>query len=91
MAVNSGSPKQTVEAYARSVNLTWPVIVDQDRSFEDRAEIVEMNLQNVMQVALVTASGEFQATGQWADIDGTIDRALRPGTKWNVDPGRHSG
>ncbi len=84
VAVNSGSPKQTVEAYARSVNLTWPVIVDQDRSFEDRAEIVEISLQNVMQVAFVTASGELRH-GQWADIDGTIDQALA-GAKWNVDP-----
>ncbi len=44
VAVNSGSSKQSVEAYAHSVDLTWPIIVDQDRSFEHKADILEISL-----------------------------------------------
>jgi thiol-disulfide isomerase/thioredoxin len=84
VAVNSGSTKQDVEAYARSVNLTWPIIVDQDRSFEQKADIVEVSLQNVMQVAYLTPDGALRH-GSWAEIEATVDRALE-GAKWNVDP-----
>lgn len=84
VAVNSGSTKQDVEAYARSVNLTWPIIVDQDRSFENKADILEISLQNVMQVAYLTPDGDLRH-GSWADIEATVDRALS-GAKWNVDP-----
>ena len=75
VAVNSGSSKQDVEAYARSVNLTWPIIVDQDRSFEKKADIVEVSLQNVMQVAYLTPDGALRH-GSWAEIEATVDRAL---------------
>jgi thiol-disulfide isomerase/thioredoxin len=84
VAVNSGSSRQDVEAYARSVNLTWPIIVDQDRSFEKKADIVEVSLQNVMQVAYLTPDGDLRH-GSWAEIEATVDRALE-GAKWNVDP-----
>ncbi len=83
-AVNSGSTKPDVEAYARSVGLTWPIIVDQDRSFEQKADIIEISLQNVMQVAYLTPDGDLRH-GSWAEIEATVDRALT-GAKWNVDP-----
>ncbi|HEY4311113.1 MAG TPA: redoxin domain-containing protein [Pirellulales bacterium] len=84
VAVNSGSPKQDVEVYARAVNLTWPIIVDLDRSLEQKADLGEISLQNVMQVAYVTAEGDLRP-GSWSDLDDTIERALT-GAKWNVDP-----
>ena len=84
IAVSSGTSKGTVEQYARSVNLTWPVIVDMDRSFERLADIVEISLQNVMQVSYLSAGGELQH-GNWAKFDDTIRQALE-GAKWNVDP-----
>ena len=74
VAVNSGSSKQDVEAYARSVNLTWPIIVDQDRSFENKADIVEVSLQNIMQVAYLTPDGDLHH-GSWSEFEGTVDRA----------------
>jgi len=84
IAVNSGSPRQDVDTYVREVNLTWPVIVDEDRSFERSAELGEISLQNVMQAMYLTPHGELRP-GSWAEIDRTIAAAL-DGAKWNVDP-----
>jgi len=86
VAVNSGTSKHELEQYARGVNLTWPILVDQDRSFERRADVGEISLQNVMQAAYLSAGGELRR-GDWSDIDGTI-RAALAGAKWNVDPDR---
>jgi thiol-disulfide isomerase/thioredoxin len=84
VAVSSGTTRQDVERYARAVNLTWPVIVDTDRSFERKADVGEISLQNVMQVAYLAGNGELRH-GDWSNIDGTIRQALE-GAKWNVDP-----
>ena len=84
IAVNSGSPRRDVETYVHEVNLTWPVIVDEDRSFERRAELGEISLQNVMQAMYLTPQGELRP-GSWSDVDRTIAAALK-GAKWNVNP-----
>jgi thiol-disulfide isomerase/thioredoxin len=84
IAVSSGTTKPEAEQYARAVNLSWPVIVDTDRSFERKADIGEISLQNVMQAGYLTADGELRH-GDWSKIEETIRRALE-GAKWNVDP-----
>jgi peroxiredoxin len=84
IAVSSGTTKSTAEQYARSVGLSWPVIVDMDRSFERRADIGEISLQNTMQVSYLSAGGELRH-GNWSKFDDTIRQALE-GAKWNVDP-----
>jgi len=84
LAVNSGTAPQEVAAYARSVQLNWPVLVDSDRTFERLCNVGEISLQNVMQVAYITADGQLKR-GQWKDIESTIKSALK-GAKWNVDP-----
>jgi peroxiredoxin len=84
IAVSSGTSKAQVEQYVRSVGLSWPVIVDTDRSFERRADIGEISLQNTMQVGYLSPGGELQH-GNWSKFDETIRQALE-GAKWNVDP-----
>lgn len=84
IAVNSGTPAPQVAAYARSVGLTWPVIVDLDRSFEQACGVGEISLQNIVQVAYLTPDGEIRR-GSWSRMEETIERALE-GAAWHVDP-----
>jgi len=84
LAVNSGTSPQELDAYTRSTQLNWPVLVDTDRSFERLCDVGEISLQNVMQVAYITADGQL-TRGRWSDIEGSIQLALK-GAKWNVDP-----
>jgi len=84
VAVNSGTSATALQAYARSVNLTWPIIVDFDRSFEHTAGINEISLQNIVQVSYITPDGVLKP-GRWSDLEDTISRALE-GARWKVDP-----
>ena len=84
VAVNSGTSRAEVEQYVREVGLDWPVIVDVDRSFETACGIVQVNLQNIAQVAYINAQGQVQL-GNWSDVEGTVQQALA-GAKWNLDP-----
>ncbi len=84
VAVNSGTPAAKLQAYANSVNLTWPIAVDLDRSFEKAAGLDEISLQNIVQVCYITADGTL-TPGRWSDLEDTISRALE-GAKWKVDP-----
>lgn len=85
IGVNSGNPRGSVEAYARQVGCTWPIIVDSTREFEKVAEVNEISLQNIYQVRLITASGDL-VPGDARDLEQSAQRALA-GAKWNVDPG----
>jgi thiol-disulfide isomerase/thioredoxin len=84
IGVNSGNPRGTVESYARQVNCTWPIIVDPSREFEKSANVNEINLQNIYQVRLLTATGDL-VPGDARDLANAAERALA-GAKWNVDP-----
>jgi thiol-disulfide isomerase/thioredoxin len=84
VAVNSGTPAAAVQAYARSVRLTWPIIVDVDRSFEREARVHEISLQNIVQVSYITPDGVLKP-GRWSDLEDTISRALE-GARWKIDP-----
>ena len=84
VAVNSGTSKPSVEQYARTVGVNWPIIVDSDRAFEQTCRVSPISLQNIVQVRHVTPKGQLEV-GDWADLDGTIKRALN-GARWNFDP-----
>jgi thiol-disulfide isomerase/thioredoxin len=84
VAVNSGTPAPLVAEYARSVRLSWPVIVDLDRSFERACTVGEISLQNVRQISYITAEGEYQR-GNFNKLEDTIERALK-GARWEIDP-----
>ena len=84
IAVNSGNSRADVEQYARGVGCTWPVIVDESRELEKRANIGEISLQNVLQACYINSEGQFKY-GRWNDLEGTAANALQ-GAKWKVDP-----
>jgi thiol-disulfide isomerase/thioredoxin len=84
IAVNSGNPRTAVEQYARQVNLSWPVIVDGDRKLEAAAQVGQISLQNIYQVALIMPDGKI-TQGRWDDIPGSANRALQ-GAAWRIDP-----
>ncbi len=84
VAVNSGTPTAAVERYAHSVRLTWPVIVDTDRSFEKACRVSEINLQNISVVCCLTPQGQLRP-GRWDDVEDTVAQALK-GASWKVDP-----
>jgi thiol-disulfide isomerase/thioredoxin len=83
IAVNSGSPAQAVSSYAREVGVSWPVIVDSDRSLEKQFEVPEVSLQNIWQTVIVTPTGEVQKMG--GDF-GAAAAAAATGAAWKVDP-----
>jgi hypothetical protein len=73
-----------VASYARQNQITWPIIVDSDRSLEQRCSVGQISLNNIWQMRLITGDGRL-APGNTADVDGSADRALQ-GASWNVDP-----
>lgn len=84
IAINSGNTRGDVQQYAREVQLTWPVIVDSDRSFEKSAEVGEISLQNIYQAMVLLPDGTT-TDGDFSDIEGTVTSALTD-AKWRVDP-----
>jgi len=84
IAVNSGSSATSVASYVRQNHIDWPVIVDTDRALEQQANVGEISLQNIYQARVLLPDGTL-TRGDWSNIDGTAERALRD-AKWGVDP-----
>ena len=83
VGVNSGNDRQTVEDYLRRHNVTWPVIVDPDRSFEKQADVGEISLQNIYASCILYADGRFVRDG----LDVAVAAAKASATaKWKIDP-----
>lgn len=83
-AVNSGNAEGSVEGYAKSVGLTWPVIVDESRAFEKEVLKGEISLRNVFQLRIIGPDGRVH-NGNFNDLAGSVNRYL-DGAKWKVDP-----
>ena len=64
IAVNSGGQRNLIEQYAQQVNLTWPVVLDPDRSFAKKFPIEKVTPDNGMQVAVINADGSI-GPGSW--------------------------
>ncbi|MCA8985735.1 MAG: TlpA disulfide reductase family protein [Planctomycetaceae bacterium] len=84
IAVNSGTPRASVQQYAREVRLNWPIIVDGNREFERLADVGELSLQNVMQVGYITGNGRFQRAS-YSEPEQAVRNALK-GAAWKVPP-----
>jgi len=84
IGVNSGNARPEVQQYAREVGLSWPVLIDGDRSFEKNSGVSEISLQNIYQVKLLMPDGTLSG-GDWSDIEGSANRALATAA-WRVDP-----
>jgi thiol-disulfide isomerase/thioredoxin len=84
IAVNSGNDSSAVTSYMKAVDVNWPVIVDQDRSFERKSGVGTISLQNIYQAKIIAPDGSFQVASP-ANLDSTIQRYL-PNAKWRIDP-----
>lgn len=84
VAVNSGSPRQQIEQYARRNKINWPILLDPDRSFESQSGVGEISLQNIYQVRGLSGDGEFTPSrgGEIAEVA----EAIASSGKWHVDP-----
>jgi thiol-disulfide isomerase/thioredoxin len=84
VAVNSGNSADDVKSYVRQNKIDWPVIVDTDRKFEQTALAKEISLNNIHQVCVLTAGGDWHQ----ASIDqlGLAAKAAADGGKWLIDP-----
>ncbi|MGC3968426.1 MAG: TlpA disulfide reductase family protein [Pirellulales bacterium] len=84
IAVNSGTARRDVQLYVDEVHVTWPVIVDEDRSFEKALGVDPMiSLQNIYQATALMPDGRWQDTS--TDIAGTAPGLLTD-AKWRVEP-----
>jgi hypothetical protein len=86
IAVNSGNPRSEVEAYVRKHKITWPVIIDADRSLEERFRIGEISLMNITQYRTIRPSGELRMAS-WSKPETSVEDASE-GAAWNVDPAK---
>jgi hypothetical protein len=84
IGVNSGNTRADVEAYVRQNRISWPVIVDSDRSLEQAAGVGQVSLQNIWQMALLTPDGRL-VQGNSNDFEKAAEN-LAATAKWNVDP-----
>ena len=84
IAVNSGTSRGSVASYLRQNRVTWPTIVDADRSFETRCSVPKVSLENIWQVRIISPDGKM-TLGNPGDLQGAAERAL-VGAKWNIDP-----
>jgi len=84
VGVNSGNPASEVAAYALSVKITWPMIVDEDRSFEKSCDVPTISLSNVIKNRILTPDGKLIS----ADLDFNakeINKYLAQ-AEWKIDP-----
>ncbi|WP_425616676.1 TlpA family protein disulfide reductase [Anatilimnocola sp. NA78] len=84
IAVNSGNGRDDVMSYAREVNLTWPIIVDTARQFEQASGVPEVSLNNIYQARVITPDGKM-AMGSAQNPETSVDQVLAS-AKWNIDP-----
>ena len=68
----------------RKHRISWPVIVDPDRSFEAACDVGDISLTNIWQAKVITAEGGLVSANA-NELDQAAERAL-DGAKWDVDP-----
>ncbi len=84
IAVNSGNDRASVERYLRENKVTWPTIVDADRSFESAYLGSEISLQNIFQFRILGTDGRLSYANS-----GSVEEAVRSAAQtatWRVSP-----
>jgi len=84
IAVNSGTPRPDIQQYVKEVGITWPVLLDFDRSFEKKSGVGEISLQNIYQVRVIDGNGKF-GSGAPDNLEATTESALKS-AHWRVEP-----
>jgi len=83
IAVNSGNEPKDVRSYARSNKVTWPVIIDMDRTFESKIDVNEISVKNIWQFRSIDSNGEIKYF-RGDDLAKTAQKLLET-AKWEVD------
>jgi hypothetical protein len=86
IAINSGTSPSSVKSYANTAGLTWPVIADEDRSFEKAMGMKEIGFKdhNIWQLRVISPDGKVHG-GDTNNLEKTISRFLNTAS-WKVDP-----
>lgn len=84
IAVNSGTTRADLARYVRINKISWPVIVDSDRSLESQCNAGVISLNNILQLRFLTPDGEM-FVGDKQFIASGVDRAVK-GASWSLDP-----
>lgn len=85
IGVNSGSDPRVLKRYLGSNRITWPVIHDYDRSFENAMGLPKLSTAtNVYAVTYISGDGT-RGDGKATDFAATAQAALK-GASWKVDP-----
>jgi len=84
VAISSGTTRQEMESYVKQVGVTWPVVLDPDRSLESAMGVNEISLSNIYQFKYVDAGGELKRANSF-DLDAIAKDAL-VGAAWDVAP-----
>ena len=84
IAVNSGNTPGQVAQYVAKHNITWPVIVDTDRTFERQLLANPISLQNVTALYIRTPDGKWQ-TRDSSRLSQAATAASKEG-RWLVNP-----
>ncbi len=78
IGVISGRSRADVRSYVRKNKVDWPVIVDEDRSFEAASGDVSIDLNRIVDVRVVQPDGSY--TWGWSnDIPKTVEHASMGG------------
>ncbi|MEM9352868.1 MAG: redoxin domain-containing protein [Planctomycetota bacterium] len=86
VGVISGRSRADVRSYVRKNKVDWPVIVDEDRSFEAASGDVSINLNSIVDVRVVQPDGSY-TWGWWNDIPKTVEHAAK-GAAWKFEHDR---
>ncbi len=83
IAVNSGCERSEIAKYVEELQLSWPVLVDPDRSFEAASGEVDISLDRIMDVRMVKPDQSYM-WGWWNDIPMTVEHATQ-GAAWKFN------
>lgn len=84
IAVSSGTQRGQMENYIRQNKVSWPVLLDPDRTFEKACDIDKISLENITQIAAIAADGSLQH-GPWGKPEELVDKVLKD-AKWTINP-----
>lgn len=84
IGVNSGNPREPLAKYLQDMKVTWPVICDSTRKFEQDALGKEINLQNIKQFQLIMPDGSMEY-GDWMNPEASVTKALEKAA-WPTEP-----
>ncbi len=83
IAVNSGNPRPVVQQSLQKYKITWPTIVDDDRSFEHHCNIRPLSRSQPWAVRNIDGDGVFYYGAN--QLEAAAGSAMR-GAKWRANP-----